>query len=477
MSGSPPSAPTGVPAPRPEDPAGGASGDKRTLVIAVVVMFSLVLVGVVSGALFNRSACATIDPDPVAAGSAGGSGTVEEVLTAAFADTGEVTRDAMAGALDTLSEQLGPITGIAEVAGASSLGRSDRGVAALGPVTSVLNPQGSEVLARVDVGDGQVVGGGDTLYAVAAVNELTGQIDATVPLDRDLAALTCVNTSLINSPLAFALDAGDGELLLLRIDEDGGEPELELRDAVQGRVWGPPLDIGLAQPGVQGERLTGRLGPEVVVTGLRTIDGDETPVLTAVDRRTGAIIWTVDRAALGERLSASFPQFVEVLAVGEDLALIGIGPDPQLDEVEASAAAEVPTRVVALDPVDGSVRWDASLGPGDVPRDAAVAGTSSWVVVAERDGTVAFQGRDADGEVLRSSGTTGTDGDVAILDDARAIGVARDAVVLLADDDVLVLGSDLVGRDVVSDGTSVTVLFGGRDDGPDGGAIAVTFGG
>jgi outer membrane protein assembly factor BamB len=483
MSGSPPSAPTGVPAPRPEDPAAAAAADKRVLVIAVVVMLLLVSVGVVSGALFNRSACATIDPDPVASGAVGGAGDVDQVLAAAFPDTEEDARNAMAGALDTLSERLGPVTGVAEVTGATGLGATDRGVAAVGSVTSLLDAPGSEVLARVDVGDGQVIGSGDTLYSVAAVNELTGQVDAVVPLDENLEAQTCVNTSLINSPLAFVLDAREGELLLLRIDEDGGEPELELRDPVEGRVWGPRLDIGIAQPGIQGERLTGRLGPELAVTGRRTVAGETEPVLTAVDRGSGEIVWTVDRDDLGDRLDAELPDAVEVWEVGVDTIVAGLSTDAEPDDDQQQrSAATVPPRLVAFRTADGAVLWEQTLAAGDEVRHVAIDPTDErriWITIADDDG-VRFTQRehhdgadDGEGELTTVTGTTGDDGSITVLDDGRAVAVTADSLSIVDVGTNDAFAGDLSARDAVAHHGGLTVLF----EGPDAGALAVTYGG
>jgi hypothetical protein len=485
MSGSPPSAPTGVPAPRPEDPAAAAAAaaDKRVLVIAVVVMLLLVSVGVVSGALFNRSACATIDPDPVASGAAGGAGDVDQVLAAAFPGTDEDTRNAMADALDALSERLGPVTGVAEVTGAAGLGATDRGVAAVGSVTSLLDAPGSEVQARVDVGDGQVIGSGDTLYSVAAVNELTGQVDAVVPLDENLEAQTCVNTSLINSPLAFVLDARDGELLLLRIDEDGGEPELELRDPIEGRVWGPRLDIGIAQPGIQGERLTGRLGPELAVTGRRTFAGEVEPVLTAVDRGSGEIVWTVDRDDLGDRLNAEIPETVEVWTVGLDTIVVEFSTDADPDDDQSQRpAATVPPRLAAFRAADGTMLWEETLAPGDEVRHVTTDPTDerrTWATIADHEG-VRFANRehddgadDGEGELTTVSGTTGDDGSITVLDDGRAVAVTADSLGILDVGANDAFAGDLGARDAVAHHGGLTVLF----EGPDGGALAVTYGG
>jgi outer membrane protein assembly factor BamB len=335
----------------------------------------------------------------------------------------------------------------------------------------------------VDVGDGQVIGSGDTLYSVAAVNELTGQVDALVPLDEDLEAQTCVNTSLINSPLAFALDARGGELLLLRIEEDGGEPELELRDAVEGRVWGPRLDIGIAQPGIQGERLTGRLGPELAVTGRRTFAGEVEPVLTAVDRRTGAIVWTVDRDDLGDRLEGEIPETVEVWAVGLDAIVVGLSPDadPE-DDRQQRLAATVPPRLVAFRTSDGTVLWEETLAAGDEVRHIATDPTDErriWVTIADEDG-VRFANRehddgagDGEGELTTMTGTTGDDGSITVLDDGRAVAVTADSLSIIDVATIDAFAGDLIARDAVAHHGGLTVLF----EGPDVGAVAVTYGG
>jgi len=481
MSGSPPSAPTGVPAPRAEDPTAAATADKRVLVIAVVVMFLLVSFGVVSGALFNPSACATIDPDPVAAGVAGGSGDLDRVLAASFPDTDQETLGDMTEALGSLSDRLGPVTGVAEVTGATGLGVTERGIAAIGPVTSSLNPGGSEVLARVDVGDGRVVGSGETLWSVAAVNELTGQVDAVTPLDPELEARTCVNTSLINSPLAFALDARDDQLLLLRINEDGGEPELELRDALQGRVWGAMLDIGIAQPGLQGARLTGRLGPGSVVTGMRTSPGDEMPVVTAVERDTGDTAWLLGRDDLdalldgplldGPLLDDEMSQTATVWAVGEDRAIVSLTADPDPDD-PADAEVALPTRLLALDLDGGELIWDAALGEGDAVRHVELDGDATWVTTTGDGGEVRFGRFDPDGEVTLDTGTGGDDGRTAVLDDGRVITASDGSIGLIGQRGFSTVGSDLQARDVVAHDDAVTLLL----DGPDGGTITVTFG-
>jgi hypothetical protein len=100
-----------------------------------------------------------------------------------------------------------------------------------------------------------VVGTGSTLYAVALMNETTGQVDAVQPLDADLEpAGGCLDAATVNVPFAFHLDANDGEALLFRVEEDSDEPELQLRDR-GGIRWDAPLEVAIAPPGLLGERL------------------------------------------------------------------------------------------------------------------------------------------------------------------------------------------------------------------------------
>jgi len=363
------------------------SADRRTLVIGAVAMVGLVLVGVVSGSLFARSACADIAPQPVASPDASDD---PELLTSALGALPAQRAAAIRGALDDLTAALGPITGVATAAGAKGLAATGEGVAALGDGVVALTGPGDAVAAAVSLGAGTAVGGGAHLYSLALTNPLTGQVDALQPLDEDLAGLTCQDTALVGSPLAFHLAAGEGQLLVLRIDEDGDDPELELRDPVAGQVWSADLVLPTAPAGLAGARLTAGLGPDVVVAGTRTTPGEEAPVLTAVARGDGAELWTLDRAELaaaGAGLSEDGPTRAEVVAVGDELALVVLrevdGEGRADEEAEQDARALGPQRLLAVGRSDGTVRWDVDLMSGERVVTASSAGDTAQVVLVD----------------------------------------------------------------------------------------------
>lgn len=360
------------------------AADRRTLTIGAIAMVVLILVGVVSGALFARSACGDIGPSVVAAPVAGAEpGLLRDVAPALDAE--ERTR--WLAQLEVLARQLGPIVGVAEAPGAGRLTATGLGPVALGETIVQLDPTGAGVRAAVEVGSGTVVGGGDHLYSLALTNLLTGQVDALQPLDGDLGGMTCVDTALVGSPLAFHLDAADGQLLLLRIEEDGDDAELELRDPIAGRVWGADLDLPAAPAGLAGARLTAGLGPEVIVTGTRTGPGEDAPVLTAVSRDDGAPRWQVTRdqlAAAGVVLAEDGPTRAEVQHVGPDLALIGLrdveGTGRADEEAEQDALSALRHQVVGVDLADGAIRFAVDL-PASERIVSATGGADAGLLV------------------------------------------------------------------------------------------------
>jgi hypothetical protein len=120
----------------------------------------------------------------------------------------------------------------------------------------------------------------------------TGQTDALVGLrGTDLEVGACVDTAVVGSPFAFLLGGGEGELLLLRADEDGDNPDLQLRDARAGARWEARLQLPAGPPGTLAERLSAELGPETVVAARRVGPQEETelPALVSVDRGDGAV--------------------------------------------------------------------------------------------------------------------------------------------------------------------------------------------
>jgi outer membrane protein assembly factor BamB len=414
---------------RTDDPM---SADRRVLIIAVASMVGLVLLGVVSAQLFTRSACTRIDPEPVAARAVGTA--VPALLDEGVTDVGVALAEAfpdldegnLLGALAVFEDELGPLLGAADVSGADRLAIVDGEVAALGPVTTVLTGDGNEVRATADVDEGTVVGSGSTLYSLALVNPLTGQVDAIQPLDADLGAGTCVDTATVGTPLAFHLDAGDGELLLLRTEEDGDEPAVELRDATTGSVWSTPLEVGTAPAGVLAERVTARLGAEDVVVGWRTLADHDGDAVAALDRTSGEVRWTVPADQLREAAQADDrPLWVDVLAVGGDQAVVALVPEEEPDGSGTST-------VVLLDLDDGAVLRTGASGEGRVSLAVPTAG--GWVVASADEEFVATVLDRADGELRSQAGTTA---------DGEPAGAAlRDGRTLLASGSLLVLRDD-----------------------------------
>jgi hypothetical protein len=353
------------------------AADRRTLVIGALAMVGLVLVGVVSGSLFARSACDDITPRGVTAPVAGGD---LGLLASALGGLDDDELTALRSELTALTGELGSITGVAVVPGATSLSATADGVASLGDEVVTLRAAGDLATAAVTLGAGTPVGSGPHLYSLALTNPLTGQVDALQPLDEQLEGLTCQDTALVGSPLAFHLAAGDGQLLVLRVEEDGDEPELELRDPVAGQVWAAGLRLPSAPAGLAGARLTGGLGPEVVVAGTRTTPGEDAPVFTGVGRADGDVLWSLDRTALeaaGVPMADQRATRAEVVAVGDALALAVLrqvdGDGRADEEAEQDLRSVGPQRLLGLDPTDGTVRWQVELGP----TERFVAGESS----------------------------------------------------------------------------------------------------
>lgn len=336
------------------------AADRRTLVVAAAAMVLLIGLGVVSAALFTGSACADIEPDHVDASVVGTS--VPEVVEQAFTASDEAAREAIVAGVSSAAELLGPVTGAADVGQADRLARLGPGVAALGGDATVLVGDGDVVRATAVFGDGTVVlGDGETVYSVALANELTGQLDAIQPLDADLETRgSCLDAATVNVPFAFHLDAADGELLLLRSDEDAGDPELQLRDHA-GALWSVPLEIEVAPPGVLGERFSGRLGGDLAVTARRAAAGESAAVVTAVGRDDGGQRWTLHAEDLPEL--GDGPVWVEVVGVGDEVVVVAMARDDARDE----------RIIVGLDPADGAVLW-ADPAPAAIAEVVLVDG-------------------------------------------------------------------------------------------------------
>ncbi|MFU8840646.1 MAG: hypothetical protein ACNA8R_07960 [Nitriliruptoraceae bacterium] len=482
------------------------AADRRTLTIGAIAMVLLILVGVVSGALFARSACSDIGPNTVAGPVAGSApGLLRD--TAPGLDAEERTR--WLTQLEELEQHLGPVTGIAQAPGAGRLAATGLGPVALGETIVQLDPAGGRVRAAIEVGSGTVVGGGDHLYSLALTNLLTGQVDALQPLDGDLGGMTCVDTALVGSPLAFHLDAADGQLLLLRIEEDGDDAELELRDPIAGRVWAAELALPAAPAGLAGARLTAGLGPDVIVTGTRTGPGEEGPVLTAVSREDGSPRWQLTRDQLldaGAALAVDGPTRAEVQHVGEDLALIGLrdveGAGRADEEAEQDALSALRYQVVGLGLSDGALRFAVDLpvterivsatGAGDVGLLVTVDAGQGRTLVREvaLDRTRLLDEGELRGPVLddldrtaaSSRGAVGSavlpwPGGAATLADGRRVVVTGVRVLVLAPDtspeEMVLAQVELPATAVATHAGAVSLLL----LGPDGDRSVVTFAG
>ncbi|MEX0705370.1 MAG: hypothetical protein WD041_02005, partial [Nitriliruptoraceae bacterium] len=170
------------------------AADRRVLVIALVAMVVFVSVGVVSAQLFAGSPCGDLAPSP-----------------------SPVTPTEVPSEASPFEAVLGPASGAWDVGFAADglVEVFDGRLAVTGPGMLTIGADGPD--GGVLAAPARVVGGGDTLWSIAWMNDLTGQVDALVPIDEDLEVGTCVDTAVVGSPFAFHLDAGDGQLLLLRV--------------------------------------------------------------------------------------------------------------------------------------------------------------------------------------------------------------------------------------------------------------------
>jgi outer membrane protein assembly factor BamB len=469
---------------RTDDPM---SADRRVLAVAAISMVALVLVGVVSAQLFTRSACASIDPEPIpdrsvaaVAPAVAGEGVPDVGLVAAeaFPDLPEEERDAVTAAIAALEGAIGPLATVADVRGADGLRAVDGGVAAIGSTTTLLDADGAAVQATVDVDEGTVVGSGSSLFSLALVNPLTGQVDALQAVDPGLAPGPCIDTATVGTPLAFHLDAGDGELLVLRTEEDGDEPAVELRDPLAGSVWSTELEVGTAPAGVLAERVTARLGVDTVVAGWRTVPSHEGDAVALLDRDRGEVRWKAPVAPLREAAQAgSQPLWVDVLAVGEREVLVTLLLEP---EEQGQARSTWTATVAALDLDDGTLRWHGT--PGGGAPTAAFEGPSGWVVAGVDGGRMAATTFDEEGELVAQQLATGAQHAAGlagwVMEDGT-VAIAGGPLLLLTDDapagkvdgrHAHGVAADVAFVDVVETGGRVHVLARSAD-----GALLLSF--
>jgi hypothetical protein len=399
-------APAGGATRAPEDPL---AADKRTLTIGAASMVGLILVGVVSAQLFVRGGCEPLG-DPVAVDT--------EVVDAEVALT-DVGLDG-AGVGETLGTALdAALTAGVEVGDATGITTGTDGLVLTGPQTTALALDGGSS-TRLDTG-GAVVGSGDTLYELNLANPGTGQVDAFTPVaSADLQPGGCTDTAVVGEAFAFLLDAGDGQMLLFRSEEDGDAAVAQLRDGDTG-AWDLPLGLPAGSPGVLAERLTGALGPDRVVVARRVAPDDPDPVVIVAGRADGTADVEVsrDEVIAGLDLPGDVALRVAVHAVDDRRALLSAAPDP------AQADDQAPTRPDTLGLLD--------LDDGSIER---VGGTDGRVVDGALDG-------DRLAAVFADDGGSG-DGGVSLL--VEELGAGASATPVLEGQHVATAFADGIAR-------------------------------
>ncbi|MTV27861.1 hypothetical protein FTX61_20945 [Nitriliruptoraceae bacterium ZYF776] len=375
------------------------SADRRTLTIGAVAMVLLVAVGVVSASIFARGGCVAVPEATAPATEA------RADVGAALGDHLDVAGDELAAAIEAATGRTA--TSVTPVAGAEVLRGTATGTVAAGTGATLLGPDG-DPLAALELGEIRLLGGGDGLYALGFVNEDTGQATAITPVaGHDLAVGTCLDTAVVGELFAFHLDARDGELLLLRTDDDADNTEIEVRDAAAGRVWTTPLELGFGSPGVVADRTTAALGTDTIVLGRRTAADDDLPAVIELDREDGTVRGQLSAADLADAadLPVDGATRWEVVAAGEDVAYLTATSDhddagpPVLLTVQLDLAQPVAARPL----------------PG--PVVAAAVGSDDRVVLLARDGDRAeLLELGPDGEVTATTGTAPDVATVAALD-------------------------------------------------------------
>jgi hypothetical protein len=407
---------------RVEDPM---SADRRTLVTAAVAMVALIIVGVVGAAIFTRSACSVLVPSPVA--SSGPSGDVDAVLGEALGDLSDEDRGRLLDGLEGLAGAGGGVVLAADAGGAVALTELGGHLAATGETTTVLPAADADAAMAAELDeDATIVGDGAWVYATAIVNELTGQVDALAPLGPDLAEQDCTDTATVGVPLAFHLAAGDGRLLLFRVDDDGDDPHLELRGP-DGPLWNADVAVGSGPPGVLAERLTARLGEDLLVTARRSLADEDAPALVAHDLGDGEQRWTL----APDDLAAHAPSGEAALAP----RVVAVEPDVVVVALSREADQPAATLLVGLDPDDGSLLWTSDLGSQGTQRLVGELG-EDLVLLTFRDDlleAVALDRTDGGYEALHA--TSGQLASAAVLGDEVLLAVDR-GVTRIGPDDV-----------------------------------------
>lgn len=268
------------------------SADRRVITIGAVSMVVFLLIGVGSAAVFARPACRLVAP------------TVNTNAVAYDLDLEPAVRR-LVDELDVFAT-----VAVMPAEGIRQLVPFGDGVAAIGSrivsFDATLRPY-----ATVTFRNATVVGSGPVLYALNVTNDTTGQVDALQPIDDTLTARTCVELALVSTPLAFLRDAADGDVLLLRADEDGEDPFVELRDPDVGRRLELPVELAVGSAGQHGLRTSGVLLRDQVAFAQQLSAGaGEDTALWMFDRDSGAPVSTLAAATI--RAAAGFNDDTDV---------------------------------------------------------------------------------------------------------------------------------------------------------------------
>ncbi|MEY3020088.1 MAG: hypothetical protein RLZZ272_1072 [Actinomycetota bacterium] len=387
--------------------------ERRAVVLAVVAMLLLVLGGVVAGALFAPSGCRELRPSDLGVGAA----TVPVLAPEQEAALAGL-EPARGGGAPPVLVRVGVASGIRLVA-------IDGGVAVVdgpgegGSTLTVVDDSGT-VRSRTGFGRATtVVGSAPAPYVLEVTNRATGQVDALAALDVTLEGVSagvCVDTAVVGTPLTFLLDAGAGELLLLRTAEDGTDVEVELRDPVRGRRWATGLELGRAPAGLVAARTTAMLGEALVVVGHRSVPvplgavggatagavAGDPPAIVALARSDGAERWRIGREALeGAGALADVGGDgggvdIEVVAVTDERVHVLLVPVEDDDVLRASAHGPLGTAAERRERRGTLVRLAVDDGRVlDVVTDA-----QPGVVTAVRDEGASASWRSELGKVL-----------------------------------------------------------------------------
>lgn len=458
MTGTPPEV---VARPEPEDPL---AADRRTMAIGATAMVGLILVGVVSAQLFARGGCVDV-PDPRAATDVDVDGEPADVAVDVLGADGDAMLaelERAAGAPVALAVPVGDATGLAPL---------DDGLVVTGP--TVTSFDASLAPASTYTTDDVLVGDGATVFDVTVPNEVTGQTDAIVPLTgADLAVGTCVDTAVVGSPFAFLLDGAGGDLLVLRADEGGERPDLQLRTGGDGARWNQRIELPAGPPGTLAERFSARLGPDAVVAARRVGPQEEVevPAVVALAREDGEERFTLaaDALASATGLDPTDPLRWQVAAVGSTSALLHGRPDPADAEADTGAPADADGVLAVIELGSGDVVAAVTdVGPlAGAVHDVATAEDRYLVAATTADGDALLM-VDGDGEVVVVDATVdrarlawrgdtalaGGDGYLVRIDPAGEVAVVAELP-----------GARVIEVDVTVDGRIVALIAGDASD-------------